>query len=310
MRCETWKTPDRRRWVPRAFGLCFWRSGRGSGCGVLGIFKMKTSHMILTVLVVVLIITAAIAWRGAKKRDEARTEAVWKALSGLEARVEEIESRQEAMAERQEQEHLNTTSRLQSLSGQIERYYKLHATALDCSQKFSGGVFGVPSACADVAAILAANKSFKPVYIEKTGRRGFKGDCSHVSANDYFRLVFTPSGTLGYAGCYGDFDGDCRRDYALLLADPTGHKTGPSVFLRRGDGFVKTCLWSECEKQGFSEQDAELSGPLRVDRPADGIFRSPYDERAHHVPGDLIAFGWFTYYWDSHGQFVSVQTVD
>lgn len=271
---------------------------------------MKTSQWVLAALLLILIVIAGVSLRSEKKRYDAELSAISRRILALETRTAEIERKQRVMTDRQDKEQTDTSFSLRLLSKELSRYYKLHEVTLDCTRKFGNGVFGIPSGNPEIATILKLSQNLEAVYIVKTGLKGFEGDCQHVSALHYFRLVYVQQDGLDYAGCYGDFDGDSKRDYALLLTATADRKARPYVFLQRDASFLPICLWGACDKYGYGEETRDPPGPFRVDHPADGIFRSPFDEQTPHVMGDLIQLDWYTYFWTSQGRFEAVQTQD
>lgn len=68
------------------------------------------------------------------------------------------------------------------------------------------------------------------------------------------------------AGCYGDFNGDGRRDYALLLQGAGAEVIPP--------------LWP---------------GPYCRNKPPNGQYKA--FESSVRVVGDVIQVGWYGYYW-------------
>ena len=94
----------------------------------------------------------------------------------------------------------------------------------NCSDRFQPGSYGVPADETAVRAGALAVSGFAPMYLEK--RKVEVSDpavCRYVTAYDVFRLNPGQGGGL-LAGCYGDFDGDGRRDYALLLREVEARK--------------------------------------------------------------------------------------
>jgi hypothetical protein len=86
-----------------------------------------------------------------------------------------------------------------------------------CAERFQAGSYGVPVdelACRTGAFTVYG---FAPMYLKMQNfELSHDADCRYSTAYDVFRLILGQGGR-SLAGCYGDFDGDGRRDYALRL---------------------------------------------------------------------------------------------
>jgi hypothetical protein len=133
------------------------------------------------------------------------------------------------------------------------------------------------------------------MYLEK--RRVEESDpavCRYVTAYDVFRLT-SGQGSGLLAGCYGDFDGDGQRDYALLLREVGGTKVIARVFLARTPRYLVFALGPIIDPYGFNEDPTLWPGPFCQRIPTDGRYRALESEI--HVFGDVIRVGWYAYYW-------------
>lgn len=167
----------------------------------------------------------------------------------------------------------------------------LHAE--DCTKKFTIGEYGIPQSDS-IAAGLPYGKQYEPVYMEKQKVDDEPDLCRYISISQVFQLKFKREGGFLLAGCYGDFNSDGKRDYALLvknIADKTVHLR---VFIHAPDGYRVIPL----EETGAPHKD-EVYIPSCERKPPDGIFVG-LEEQKYKVTGDLIHYGWYTYFWEGN----------
>ncbi len=165
----------------------------------------------------------------------------------------------------------------------------------DCSSRFLVGSYGVPADEPAVRDGLLAVSGFTPIYLERHGVEvSDPATCEYVTAYDVFRLVYNQRRQL-LAGCYGDFDGDGRRDYALLLRKADGSDVIPHIFLARPPGYSIIALDKVTDPYGFNEDHSLWPGPFCHGKPKDGIFQAL--ESRIRVFGDVMQVGWYAYYW-------------
>jgi hypothetical protein len=169
--------------------------------------------------------------------------------------------------------------------------------AVDCSDKFPVGLFAL--APIEVAPVAGLVNGFSPVYIAKQPvliEASAPGDpCEFVYGVDVFRLTHEKEPGALVAGCRGDFDGDGKRDYVVLLRRRTDGVRLAYAFLARGGSF-------QVVEVGLYGEPPAWSGPYCSPKPRSGIFEAPDFEETGggekvRVVGDLITMGWFTYYW-------------
>jgi hypothetical protein len=168
--------------------------------------------------------------------------------------------------------------------------------AADCAEKFPIGRFALTRSDAARITMVAG---FSPVYVLRKPVETTSSDasdpCELVYGFDVFELTDgAPPGAL-VAGCRGDFDGDGRPDYVLLLRRQSDGVKLVYAFLARGATF------DAIELAPYGEPPA-WSGPFCLSRPQSGIFEAPDFEGAGRgervrVVGDLVTVGWSTYYW-------------
>lgn len=166
----------------------------------------------------------------------------------------------------------------------------------DCGQELRPGAYGVPVDEPAVRAGALTVAGFSPIYLEKrTVEVSDPALCSYVTAHDVFRL--TPGSRSGLlAGCSGDFDGDGRRDYALLLREIGGTNIVPYVFLARPPRYVAVALGRIVDPYGFGEDRSLWPGPFCHNKPGNGIYTA-LEGQTIRVVGDVIQVGWYAYYW-------------
>ncbi len=171
------------------------------------------------------------------------------------------------------------------------------ATAtMDCAQRFAPGAYGVPVIDPVVRAGLLTVAGFQPIYLEKHSvlEETDPSLCDYVTAYDVFRLSYREPRPL-LAGCYGDFNGDGRRDYALLL-QREGGEVIPHVFVAAPPRYRVFALPKVTDPYGFNEDRTLWPGPFCQKKPADGQYKF-LESGSVHVVGDVIQVGWYGYYW-------------
>src|SRR2546425_10157643 len=166
---------------------------------------------------------------------------------------------------------------------------------VDCAQRFATGAYGVPATDPAVRAGLLAVPGFRPIYLEKhSDEQADPSLCEYTTAYDIFRLSYQESKPL-LAGCYGDFNGDGRRDYALLMQG-AGGEVIPHVFLAVPPRYRVFALPKVTDPYGFNEDRTLWPGPFCQHKPANGQFKF-LESGSVHVVGDVIQVGWYGYYW-------------
>jgi hypothetical protein len=167
--------------------------------------------------------------------------------------------------------------------------------ATDCAVQFAPGAYGVPATDPAVRAGLLTVAGFRPIYLEKRSvEEADPAVCVYVTAYDVFRLSYQEPRPL-LAGCYGDFNGDGRRDYALLLQG-AGGEVIPHVFLAVPPRYRVFALPKVTDPYGFNEDRTLWPGPFCQKKPANGQFKF-LESGSVHVVGDVIQVGWYGYYW-------------
>lgn len=165
----------------------------------------------------------------------------------------------------------------------------------NCSERFQPGSYGVPVDEPAVRSGALAVSGFAPIYLEERKVEVSRSaDCRYVTAYDVFRLTPVQSGGL-LAGCYGDFDGDGRRDYALLLREVGGTNVKAYVFLARSPRYIAVALGRVTDPYGFNEDPSLWPGPFCYRKPENGTYKALESEI--RVFGDVIQVGWYAYYW-------------
>lgn len=184
------------------------------------------------------------------------------------------------------------------------------AAAVDCADRLRVGDYGVPVNEPAVRTGALAVLGFAPIYLEK--RTVVESDpsvCEYVTTSDVFRLTSRRGSGL-LAGCYGDFDGDGRRDYALLLREVGGTKVVPYVFLARPPHYVAFALGRIVDPYGFGEDPSVWPGPFCHRKPENRLYPA-LEGHVIHVFGDVIQVGWYVYYWlPAEQRFQSVLIAD
>lgn len=138
--------------------------------------------------------------------------------------------------------------------------------------------------------------SHKPLYMNNP--RGH-GELNHKAGpRSYF------------AGCYGDFDHNRQRDYALLLLNPKTQKMQAFAFVAKKNGYKITALGSamgpyKVLRHRPVSQGGDPNVPFCWKRPAAGIINVWECER-YRVTGDIIVYGWYAYLWQNDNSFRSI----
>ena len=165
----------------------------------------------------------------------------------------------------------------------------LHAE--DCTKQFTIGEYGIPQSDSVAASDLPIGKQYKPVYMEKRQVNENSEDCPYVYPFDVFQLQLKRHDTFLLAGCYGDLNSDGKRDYALLLRNIADDTTQLHVFIHTPNGYQVTPIQ---EPVAFAD---EQYIPQCMRKPVDGIFVG-LEEQKYKVIGDLVRYGWYTYFWE------------
>ncbi len=168
----------------------------------------------------------------------------------------------------------------------------LHAE--DCTKKFMIGEYGIPQSDSVVASGLPHGKQYEPVYMEKREVQDTPELCAYVYTFDVFQLKLKREGRFLLAGCYGDFNGDGKRDYALLLRNIADETIQLRVLIQAPDGYRVMPI----QKPVVFKDDHPMPSCIR--KPPDGIFIG-LEEQKYKVTGDLIHYGWYTYFWEGNG---------
>ena len=167
----------------------------------------------------------------------------------------------------------------------------LHAE--DCTKKFTIGEYGIPQSDSVVASGLPYGKQYEPVYMEKREVQDKPELCAYVSTFDVFQLKLKREGRFLLAGCYGDFNGDGKRDYALLLRNIADETIQLRVLIQAPDGYRVIPI----QKPAALKDESPI--PICIRKPPDGIFVG-LEEQKYKVTGDLIHYGWYTYFWEGN----------
>ncbi len=163
-------------------------------------------------------------------------------------------------------------------------------------QRFAPGAYGVLATDPAVRAGLLAVPGFRPIYLEKNSvlEETDPTLCDYVTAYDVFHLSYREPRPL-LAGCYEDFNGDGRRDYALLLQGGGGEVI-PYVFLAVPPRYRVFALPKVTDPYGFNEDRTLWPGPFCQKKPANGQYKF-LESGSVHVVGDVMQVGWYGYYW-------------
>jgi hypothetical protein len=166
--------------------------------------------------------------------------------------------------------------------------------AEDCTKQFTIGEFGIPQSDSVVVSGLHYGNQYEPVYMEKREVQEKPEVCPDVYAFDVFQLKLKREDSFLLAACYGDLNSDGKRDYALLLRNIADETIGLRVFIHTPDGYR---IIHVQKPVAFKD---EPSIPQCIRKPPDGIFVG-LEEQKYKVTGDLIRYGWYTYFWEGNG---------
>lgn len=184
------------------------------------------------------------------------------------------------------------------------------AQAFDCMDRFPEGRFGIALSHPAVAKLVL--EGFSPLFVVKQPITIARPeDCQNVYTGDVFRMIEARAvGTL-LAGCVGDFDGDGRADFALLMKRRRDGVVVPFIFQSRGSQYRATEIEGITDPQGFAQDKSVWPGPFCTPKPANGVFKSWVDGDTINVVGDLFTIGWKTYFWNpTLGRFDGILTTD
>lgn len=165
----------------------------------------------------------------------------------------------------------------------------LHAE--DCTKQFPIGEYGIPQTDFVAVSDLPNGKQYKSVYMEKREVHEKPEDCPYVYPSDVFHLQLKKYDKFLLAGCYGDLNSDGKRDYALLLRNIVDDTIQLRVFIHTPDGYRDIPI----RKSAAFEQEQHI--PQCIRKPPDGIFLG-LEEQKYKVTGDLVRYGWYTYFWE------------
>lgn len=165
-----------------------------------------------------------------------------------------------------------------------------YSQAEDCTKGFPVGEYGIPQSDSIVASGSLYGNEFEPVYMKKQ-RVDEEGPdaCRYVYTFDIFRLKLKKEEGFLFAGCWGDFNGDGKRDYALLLRSIADQKIQLRVFIQSINDYRVVPIWNPVD---FND-DHPI--PICIRKPSDGTFIGIWKEK-YKVIGDLINYGWYTYF--------------
>jgi hypothetical protein len=166
--------------------------------------------------------------------------------------------------------------------------------AEDCGKQFTIGEFGIPQSDPVVASGLPYGKQYEPVYMEKREVQEQPEVCHDVYAFDVFQLRLNREDSFLLAACYGDLNSDGKRDYALLLRNFADETIELRVFIHTPDGYRVIPV----QKPVASKDEPYI--PHCIRKPPDGMFVG-LEDQTYKVTGDLIRYGWYTYFWEGNG---------
>lgn len=129
-------------------------------------------------------------------------------------------------------------------------------------------------------------------------------DCSVARIGQVFSMRYHWRPGFRLVGCRGDFDGDSRIDYCLLMHGQNDCRIVPYVFLGTTGPYRAVALEEVFDPYGTARDSTSCPGPYRLAKPADGLFEFPnYDDGTdqYRSVGDLIQVGWHTYAWTDSG---------
>jgi hypothetical protein len=166
--------------------------------------------------------------------------------------------------------------------------------AEDCTKQFMIREFGIPQSDSVVASGLPYGKQYEPVYMEKREVQEKPEVCPDVYAFDVFQLKVKREDRFLLAACYGDVNSDGKRDYAVLLRNIAEESIELRVFIHTPDGYRVIPV----QKPVAVKDEPYI--PHCIRKPSDGIFIG-LEEQTYKVTGDLIRYGWYTYFWEGNG---------
>lgn len=169
-----------------------------------------------------------------------------------------------------------------------------YSHAEDCTKKFRIGEFGIPQSDPVIKSGVLYGREFEPVYMEKQKVNAEPDVCRYVYAFDVFRLTLKKEKRFLIAGCYGDLNGDNKRDYVLLLRNASDQRIRLQVFVRLATGYRVIPVQ---EPRDFA---VELPIPMCERKPSNGIFIG-LEEQKYKVSGDILHYGWYSYFWEGNG---------
>lgn len=180
--------------------------------------------------------------------------------------------------------------------------FPLPAGATDCADNFPAGRFGLSQEDPAFNSGKLVRDGFTPIFLRKGSvplepEKGFT-DCKFVNTSNIFRLAYEKESNLLLAGCSGDFDGDGRSDYALLMQGGSKQSVESVVFLNRKDHYRAVSLGVPSDHYGFDENRSIWPGPFCLEKPGSSRFFGFDDPVGVQVFGDLITVGWQTHYWN------------
>src|SRR5262249_40009065 len=180
----------------------------------------------------------------------------------------------------------------------------------DCMDRFPEGRFGISPSRPVVAKLVAPD--FSPLYLVKRALSVAQpADCRYVYTGDVFRMTDLPTPGALLAGCVGDFDGDGRPDFALLMRRGRDLAVAAFVFEARATSYQVAQIDGITDPYGFAEDKNVWPGPFCSPKPPGGVFTDTVDSQKVNVVGDLFTIGWKTYYWNPAARrFESVLTSD
>jgi len=166
--------------------------------------------------------------------------------------------------------------------------------AEDCAAKFRIGEFGIPQSDPVIASGALYGTESEPVYMEKKAVTETPEVCRYVYAFDVFRPTLDKDERFLIAGCYGDFNGDNKRDYVLMLRSASDQKIRLQVYIWSIAGYQAIPV------QGARQFDAELPIPMCERMPKNRIFVG-LENQQFTVKGDVLHYGVYSYFWEGNG---------
>jgi hypothetical protein len=168
----------------------------------------------------------------------------------------------------------------------------LHAE--DCTKQFTIGEFAFRQSDSVVASGFPYGMQYEPVYMEKREVQEQPEVRTDVYASDVFQLKLTREDRSLLAACYGDLNSDGKRDYALLLRNIADGAIQLRIFIHTPGGYRVIPV----QKPVAFKDEPYI--PQCIRKPPDGIFIG-LEQDTYKVTGDLIRYGWYTYFWEGNG---------